>query len=332
MLLGDGVFAEPLVRFDFEARHMGVAFRAAFYAPDRATATVAADRVFARIDALDDALSDWDPESELSRLSRTAGGGCPVAISDDLRAVLARGRAIANGSGGAFDVTAGPLVELWRRSRRTGALPDAAMLADARARVGTEHWDLDEAEPSVTLRTPGMRLDLGGIAKGYAADQAVALLRSLGLARAMVAADGDVALGAPPPEAIGWRIAIGDPRTPDGPAFVVLHLAHAGISTSGASFQFVDVGGVRYAHIVDLRTGLGLVDPWQVTVLAGDATTSDAAATLGCILGPTRGDELLRHSGVRGALFLAPTLGRDGSAARGFGAMAALAPTRAPPR
>lgn len=325
MLLGDGVFAGPLVRFDFEARHMGVGFRAAFYAPDRATATAAADLVFARIDALDDALSDWDPESELSRLSRTAGDGCPVPVSEDLCAVLSRARALALASDGAFDVTAGPLVDLWRQARRTGVRPSPEALAEARACVGSDHWDLDEAAREATLRTVGMKLDLGGIAKGYAADQALALLRRLGLRRAMVAADGDLALGAPPPAAAGWRVAIGDPRVADGPPFAALPLRDCGISTSGASFQFVAIDGVRYAHIIDLRTGLGLVDPWQVTVLADDAMTSDAVATLGCVRGPSAAAALLALDKVRGAVFLHGGERSEDSGPHAFGALASLA-------
>jgi len=134
-----------------------------------------------------------------------------------------------------------------------------------------------------------MRLDLGGIAKGYAADQALAILKGRGFARALVAASGDIAAGDPPPGQRGWRVSIAsmDTRTNETVRSVVLH--NAGISTSGDTEQFTEIDGVRYSHIVDPRIGVGLTNRIQVTIIARNATTTDALATGVSVLGASRG-------------------------------------------
>src|SRR5438270_6131047 len=161
-----------LTRFTYTEPHMGTRFRIIAYAPDRATADRAARDAFARIAALDGSMSDYRPASELMRLCARAGGP-PVKVSKDLFFVLSRAQEVSRRSGGAFDVTVGPVVRLWRLSRRTQRLPDPEKLARARALVGYRNVRLDPDARTVQLLKPGMQLDLGGIAKGYAADQAL---------------------------------------------------------------------------------------------------------------------------------------------------------------
>ena len=185
---------------------MGTHVRIVLYAPDVRVADAAAAAAFARVGALDQALSDYRDSSELMQLSRRSGGA--LEVSDDLFRVLRASQQIARDSGGAFDVTAGPLSLLWRQARRQNALPDADRIAAARALVGHAKLELDEARRTIRLRQPGMLLDLGGIAKGFAADEAVALLAKSGVRRALVAAGGDIVAGEPPPGADGWRIGI----------------------------------------------------------------------------------------------------------------------------
>src|SRR5205807_2426091 len=153
---------------------------------------------FARVASLDASMSDYRQESELMRLCAKAGGP-PVRVSDELFFVLRRAEEVSRRSDGAFDVTVGPVVRLWRRARRTQKLPDRDQLAQALARVGYKNVRLDARARTVQLLKPGMQLDLGGIAKGYAADEALKALKKHGVTRALVAAGGDVAMSGPPP-------------------------------------------------------------------------------------------------------------------------------------
>jgi len=282
-----------LQRFAFEKAEMGVPFRITLYARDAPEAEAGAEAAFARVEVLNSILTDYDSDSELSRLSRTSGQGKAVPVSGDLWQILKRSQELAERTGGAFDITAGPAVNLWRRARRTRHLPSAELLEEMRNRVGFMNLRLNEKEQSAELLRPDMRLDAGGIAKGYAADQALAVLRQRGLPRALVAASGDMAAGEPPPDQPGWRVEVSALDVPGAPPPQILLLRDCGISTSGDASQRVEIGGVRYSHIVDPRTGVGLTDHSLVTVVARDATTADALATAASVLGPVRGLEVV---------------------------------------
>lgn len=266
-------------RFSFEEPAMGTTFRVVLYAPDAATAERAAAAAFQRVHALDDALSDYDPDSELSRLSASsAEPGVARAASSDLLTVLAAAEQVSAATGGAFDVTVGPLVRLWRRSVRQVELPSAARLEAARASVG---WQAVVLGPgTVTLRLEGMRLDLGGIAKGYALDEVLAALQAAGISRALVDGGGDVAAAGPPPGRAGWRVVV---DAGNGGTEAVL-LAHAACATSGDAYQHVVLDGVRYSHVVDPRTGLGVTSGGAATVLAPSGMLADAWASALCVL------------------------------------------------
>lgn len=283
-------------RFEFTEPQMGVPFRLVLYAADRAQAEAAARAAFARIAALNAIMSDYDSDSELSRLSQTSGTGQEVKLSDDLWTVLARAQDLARRTDGAFDVTVGPCVHLWRKARRDRALPDPARLARARAATGWQHLELDAKQRTARLRVPGMRLDLGGIAKGYAVDEALKVLASRGIRRALVSGGGDLAVSHPPPGQPAWRIEVAAPDAPDAPPARHVLLRRTGLATSGDLFQHVQIGAVRYSHIVDPRTGLGLTDRSQVTVIARDCLTADSLSTAISVLGPERGLALANAS------------------------------------
>src|SRR5207302_797818 len=195
------------MRFEFSQPHMGTLFRIVLYAPDAESARAASDAAFRRIAELDDIMSDYQPASELMQLCARAGGP-PVGVSEDLFRVLAAAQDLAERSDGAFDVTVGPVVRLWRRARRRHELPDPDRLAKALELVGYQKVRLDPKARAAQLLKPGMLLDLGGIAKGYAADEALATLKRYGIESALVAGGGDMAVGSPPPGKAGWRIAI----------------------------------------------------------------------------------------------------------------------------
>jgi thiamine biosynthesis lipoprotein len=274
-------------RFEFESKHMGTTFRITLYAADKAAAKTAADDAFASVAELDAIMSDYKKDSELMRLCRqfATAAGEPVKVSDDLFAVLQHAEALSRRSEGAFDVTVGPVVQLWRVARRTQELPDAKEFAAARALVGYQKVKLDPKAKTVQLLTPGMQLDLGGIAKGYAADAALKLLRDkFGIKSALVAAYGDITCGDPPPGATGWAVEIAPIAKSQKPR--TLTLANAAVSTSGDLEQFVEIKGVRYSHVLDPKTGLGLTGRRSVTVIAPNGTTADSMTKAVSVLPP----------------------------------------------
>jgi thiamine biosynthesis lipoprotein len=281
---------------------MGVPFRMVLYAPNEAKAQSAAAAAFARVQKLNDILSDYDPDSELSKLSQTAGQGQIVQVSDDLWRVLQQAQKLAERSEGAFDVTVGPLVSLWRKARREKRLPKPESLAEARDAVGFQKMRLDGRHQTVELRAPRMRLDAGGIAKGYAVDEALAVLRAQGIRRALVSGGGDMAVSDPPPGQKGWRIEVAPLDVTNAPPRRFVSLAHAGLATSGDLFQRLEIDGQRYSHILDPRTGLALTDHSLVTVIAPNCTSADGLATAVSVLGPERGLQLIAHTPHTAAL------------------------------
>lgn len=286
------VAAEPrLERYSFEEPHMGTRFGLVLYGPDAATARQAAKAAFAHIGAINLIMSDYQSTSELMRLCAKAGGP-PVKVSAELFTVLERACRVSRESDGAFDVTIGPVVRLWRLARRTRRLPEADRLQTARALVGWKKVQLNGKERSVRLDRPGMQLDLGGIAKGYTADAVLRLLRRHGISRALVAAGGDLTVGDPPPGKPGWTVAI-EPvdAAKEGPRHLLL--ANAAVSTSGDANQYAEIDGVQYSHIVDPRTGVGLVGRMSATVIAPDGITADSLTKVVAILGPERGFPIL---------------------------------------
>jgi thiamine biosynthesis lipoprotein len=196
---------------------------------------------------------------------------------------------VSRRSDGAFDVTVGSVVRLWRRARRTQRLPDAEELAKARALVGYQMVHLDEKAQTVRLDKAGMLLDLGGIAKGYAADEALLALEKLGITRALVAAGGDIAVSGPPPDATAWTVGIAPLDDPAKKPSRYLLLHDAAVSTSGDFEQHVVIDGKRYSHIVDPRTGMGLVGRQSVTVVARRGIDSDSLTKVVSVLGTERG-------------------------------------------
>lgn len=290
MLLALASPLHALERFEYSEVAMGVRARIVMYAPDQTTAEKAAKAAYDRIAKLEDVMSDYRPGSELMRLSAKSGGPA-VKVSPELLFILRRSHVLSERSNGAFDVTIGPVVKLWRKSRKVGVIPSKAELAAARKLVGWRKLHIDPIGSRVRLDTPGMQLDLGGIAKGYACDEAVRVLKVNGIRSALVEMGGDIVVSRPPPGKTGWEIEIAN--APD-PAHKMLTISNAAISSSGDKEQFVEIGGKRYSHIVDPRTGLGLTDRIAVTVVAPNGVTSDCLSTAISVLGEEKGRALAK--------------------------------------
>jgi len=294
--LGPPQDTASLARFEFTQPQMGLPFRIVLYAADQTAAESAARAAFARIRQLNDILSDYDTDSELSRLSRTAGEGRAVPVSADLWFALERSQALAARTDGAFDPTVGPIVSLWRKARREKKLPRPDSLTEARAAVGWEKLRLDPKARTATLLVPNMRLDLASVAKGYAVDEALRVLRVHSVTRALVAGAGDIAASDPPPGKKGWRIEVASLDASNAPPSRFVLLQRTALATSGDVFQHLEIGGVRYSHIVDPKTGLGLTDHSLATVIAPDCATANSLATAVSVLGPQAGLKLIEDT------------------------------------
>jgi thiamine biosynthesis lipoprotein len=286
VVIAQAAVAQPPARFEFAEDHMGTRVRMVVYAADEPAAKAATRAAFDRIAELNRIMSDYLPTSELMQLCRQAGGP-PMKVSPELFFILERSQDFARLTDGAFDVTVGPIVRLWRRARKLRELPSAEQIDEARKLVDFRLLKLNAAERTVQLEKSGMQIDLGGIAKGYAADEAQKVLKKHGITSALVALGGDIVVTAPPPGTAGWRVGItplGDEE--QGTPTMLLH--DCGVSTAGDTEQFVEIGGVRYSHIVDPKTGMGLTTRIQVTVVAKDGTTADGLDTGLAVLGAER--------------------------------------------
>ena len=301
-----GVVLVSPQRYTFREPHMGTEFTLVLYTDDPALATHASRLAFDRVRAIDVALTDYDPNSELMRLVAQAGGP-PVAVSIDLFHVMVQAKELYDRSEGAFDPSIAPVVRLWRRARREKNLPDPALLAKARMLVGGDAIELDPQNRTIKLNRAGMKLDLGGIAKGYASGEAIAVLQRAGITSALVAGSGDIVVANPPPGRPGWTIGIAplaaEPQT-NGTLGRTLVLKNAAISTSGDAEQFVEIDGKRYSHVIDPATGLGLTDRRSVTVIAPTGLLADGLDTTACVLGIQGGFKLVESYPGTAALFI----------------------------
>ena len=263
---------------------MGTPWSITVYASDTLQARQWIDSAYARVEEIEQSMSDYRSDSEINRLVRLpAQQWCPV--SSDLFRVLTFSRQLARRSGGAFDPTIGPLSKLWRRAFRHQEFPAMADIQEARSRV---QWkSLRLRRPNlVRLRRDGLQLDLGGIAKGYALDAAGEVLRDAGLRAYLIDGGGDLLLGAPPPGRTGWRV-----DTPEGQ----IDTAQVAIATSGAAYRYLEWEGIHYSHLIDPRTGLGITNPSLVTVMAPAGMGADALASALSVLGEAEGIKLLRR-------------------------------------
>lgn len=222
-------------------------------------------------------MSAMDAESSLAAFN-AAENGVVVPLSVELKEVLLLALQYARLTNGAFDLTLGPCIRLWKKSRRRGSLPSHEELECARRASGWEN--LCVGKSGALKKVPGMRVDLGGIGKGFAVDRMGELLKKKGVFSFFIDSTSDVLAGAPPPGEKGWRLRV---EAGHGGGTTLL-LSHAAVSTSGNAHQMVEIGGVGYSHVLDPHTGLGVTEGCQVSVQAPCAALADALATAACVM------------------------------------------------
>lgn len=287
---GFSSFAQEM-RYSFEKGLMGSPFRLVFYASGDSLAGVAARNAFKRVEELNEIMSDYRDGSEINRLSAQSGSGKWVPVSKDLFDILAISQDISAKTDGAFDATLGPLVQMWRHATRKGIFPPEEEIRDAKARTGYQKLKLDRKTQSVLLTQKGMRLDIGGLGKGYAAEEAIRELKKLGITSAMMDAGGKIVLTGPPPGTNGWNINVSN----GSDSLKAMQLSNVALATSGPTYRYMEHHGVRYSHIVDPKTGIGLLFHVRTTVISPDGTVADALATAFSVAGITQSKKYLRH-------------------------------------
>ena len=264
---------EVWCKFRRTAPLMGTNFILTFYAPSSDVADRAAAAAFDRVRELNQIFSDYLEDSEVTKLSKTAGLGRRVMVSEDLWYLLKDSGRLARQSKGAFDITIGPLTKLWRKAVRQQEFPDQDKIEKARKLVNYRWVKLYPKQRKVELKKSGMRLDFGGIAKGYAVDEAYKVLeKKFGITSAIVDGGGDFFVAAPPPDSSRWEIKKSDHTD-------ISEDHYRAIASSGDTYRFLQWRGKRYSHILDPSSGLGKQNSSVITVAAPNTTLADALAT-----------------------------------------------------
>ncbi|MGA2628805.1 MAG: FAD:protein FMN transferase [Terriglobia bacterium] len=265
---------EPPIRFEASHDAMGTQFTIVAYGTDARFLAQVANEAFEEIDSLDAQMSNYKPESELSRINRDAAHEA-VLVEPRLFQLIADSIRGSEETGGAFDITVGPLMKAWGFFRGQGRVPTAQELSRVMKHVGYHHVQLDPEKRTIRFDVAGLELDLGGVAKGYAVDRAVDILRANGVTIALVSSGTSsiYALGAPPGER-AWRVTLRDPFHADK-AGDVAYLKNYSFSASGNYETFFTLGGKTYSHIMDPRTGRPVENMLSTAVLAPRGVDSD---------------------------------------------------------
>jgi thiamine biosynthesis lipoprotein len=257
----------------------------------------AIDAAFDEIHRLEQLLSFWTEDSEIAAIYHNAGVE-PVKVSPETLEIMERAKYISEKTGGAFDPTVGPLMRLW--DFREQKMPAPEEIKERIGLVDYRQLDIDTKNSTALLKVKGMSFDTGGIAKGYAVDRAVEVLKQKGIKSGLVAIAGDIR-GFGPKE---WKIGIRNPRAADEKSDVMatIVLKDRAISTSGDYERFFIRDGVRYHHILDPKTGLPARGTWSVSVIAKEAVLTDGLATGVFVMGPEKGLKLLEALGMDGLI------------------------------
>jgi len=276
---------------------MGTFARVVVIAADRNTADRCTEAAFAEIYKVDKLMSRYKSDSQINVVNRD-GFKRAVEVSESTYEVLQRSVEFSKLTDGVFDITVGPLVELFRSAEKKGAAPSKDQIAQAKSKVGYEKLKLDDDNKTVRFTVEGMQLDLGGIAKGYAVDKAIEAAQKAGAVGAMVDIGGDIrCFGKAPQAKNNWLIGLKNPST-GGEAegrdiLLTLRLKDSAVATSGDYQQFVLIKDKRYSHIINRQTGTSAEGLSSVTIIADNATDADALATAVSVMGAEKGFALI---------------------------------------
>lgn len=256
---------------------MGTQWKIILFHQDSLKGAQIIQTAFQQLDYLNTIFSDYDLDSELSRLSAQAGKKEWIPVSEELYKVLATSKQYAKRSKGIFDPTIGPLSKLWRRAFRRQEFPDWQAIKAAQSNV--DYKSIRVKTPNlVNLKKDAMRLDVGGIAKGWSVDYLADFLIKQRIKSFLIDGGGDIRVGEAPPERPSWKISL-----PDG---TTQGFRNQAIATSGAQYRFLEKDGKRYSHIIHPKTGLGIDGSETITVIANTCTSADVSATIISVMTP----------------------------------------------
>lgn len=289
-------------RFVFTESKMGSPFTLIFYLDDSVAAKLAAQDCFKYVDEMNAVFSDYDSTSELSKLSMVAGIDTSVQLSPMLYDIITRSYDAWKKSRKKFDITIGALTKLWRKAIKANQFPSEKDIDYARLQSGFGHVIIDTINKKIKILQPGLKFDLGGIAKGYVAQKVVDRLASKRILSALVDGGGDIVIGDPPPGLQPWRLGIALPQSEILQSPKDILVFNAAVATSGATYQHIDYKGKQYSHIVNPETGYGVTFDRNVTVIAKDGATADWLASACSILPKQKSKKIAYNAGA--ALFM----------------------------
>jgi thiamine biosynthesis lipoprotein len=294
---------------------MGCEYAIEAYARDAKALPRILDDAFDEVDRIDRLMSHYKANSPLSRINQEAAQH-PVAVPQELFDFIADAMRYQRESGGTFDITVGPLMKAWGFFRGEGRMPSEDELAGARRHVGGTHVTLDPASRTIAFDEAGVELDLGGIAKGYAVDRVVELLKRREVAAALISAGGSTIYGfGAPPAAAAWTVTLQDPTDSRNTA-LTLGLKDRALSVAGGSEKWFEADGVRYSHIMDPRTGRPAQGVLSVAVLTTTGTAGDALDDAFFVLGPEQSRAYLRRLHDTEVIFFLPNSRRGWTVVR----------------
>lgn len=283
---------------------MGTFARSIAVAADKNTAKTANKTAFEKLVEIDEMMSDYLDDSELSIVNKQAFDN-PIKVSDELFGVLEKAIEYSRISGGAFDVTIGPVVDLWHKAGEKKVKPTDEEIAAAKTKVGYDKLILDKEKKTVRFTVEGMRLDLGAIAKGYGIDKTAETMQAAGATGGMVDVGGDIQCFGKPAKKDKWAIGLQNPK--EGEDFLkVIELGDNGVATSGDYLRFVVLDGEKFSHIMAPKKGSSAKGLSSVTIIGSNAMDSDAMATTVTVMGIEKGLELVESiEGMEG--FVVPS-------------------------
>lgn len=296
--------SSPDRKISYAHKSMGTVIRLTLWTDDQRNAAAARRAVFAEFDRVDKLMSSWREGSDVTKLNAAAGTNKWIAVDPEVFDVISRAQEMARASGGAFDITVGSYRGLWKFDQdRDGSIPSPAAVKARRRLVNYRDVQLDRRRKAVRLRKRGQRITLGGVAKGYAVDRAIALLHQMNFVDFIIQAGGDLYAGGKK-GAKFWTVGIRDPRGAREQSFAITQIRNKTFSTSGDYERSVIKDGVRYHHILDPRTGRPADKSRSVTVMADSAMTADMWSTALFVIGARKGIGLVDRNSEIEAVFI----------------------------
>ena len=271
-------------RYEYKTYKMGTEINLIFYEYDKDKATAIVDVVLKRINELERELSNYIVNSEVNKLCNQFN--VDVKVSDDLYDILSLANTISTQTEGAFDITSAPYIDLWKKAIKTKKIPTNEELLALNKRVGYQNIEFPSLKNTIRLKRKKMQIDLGGIGKGFTADQVLKTLEIYGVKSALIDVGGDLSVSSPPPKKEYWEVSFSYFDKNKNEVVKKIKLKNQSVATSGDLFQYVEIDGSRYSHIVDpTNNGMALKNSYQVTVIASNGAYADGYATALSVLG-----------------------------------------------